>query len=219
MKLPSFRRPMVWAGMGVVLIALFLVIAMLNSWRISQEEVRERIVATIQSEARQSFLVTGSLDITATTTFESTKTFLPGVLNLDMGTSRATVQVPGRAFYGFDVRAISGKDIELRGDTVLMTVPRPRLLSVDANLQELKIMTDKGWLRTPNSVDAVERSALRHIDAALANQAANHVANSAQPLVNSARALEEMLRPPLAAAGLKTPVFRFRMGQDLRLDR
>jgi hypothetical protein len=210
---------MVWAGLGVGVVALVLVIAMLKSWRISQEEVRERIVATIQSEARQSFLVTGSLDVTATTTFESTKTFLPGVLNLDMGTSRATVQVPGRAFYGFDVRAISAKDIELRGDTVLMTVPKPRLLSVDANLQELKIMTDKGWLRTPNSVDAVERSALRHIDSALANQAAAHVANSAQPLVNSARALEEMLRPPLAAAGLKTPVFRFRMGQDLQLDR
>lgn len=219
MKLPSFRRPIVWASMAAGVVVIIAIIATLKSWRISQEEVRERIVATIQSEARQSFLVTGSLDVTATTTFASTKTFLPGVLNLDLGTSRATVQVPGRAYYGFDVRAIAAKDIELRGDTVLMTVPRPRLLSVDANLQELSVMTDKGWLRTPGSVDAVERTALRHIDAALANQAASHVANSAQPLVNSARALEEMLRPPLAAAGLKSPVFRFRMGQDLLLDR
>lgn len=186
--------------------------------RISPEQIRERLFATIQSEARESFLVTGSLQITATTTIENTKSFLPGILDLSLGTSRARVQVPGTAYYGFDVRNVSAKNIRIIGDTIEMDVPVPVLKSVDANLQEMDVQTDKGWLRTPASVDAVERTAVRRIQGALARQAAHYIANNTQPHVNTAHALEKMLRPALVAAGMKQPVFRFRVGEKLTLE-
>jgi hypothetical protein len=204
---------------GIVLILLAgLIVFRIARRGLSQNEIRERVVATIQGEARSSFLVTGNLDLTATTSIENTKTFLPGILNIDLGTSRATVQVPGRAHYGFDVREIDPRRIIVRGDTIEMSVPPPKLLSVDPNLQELRIFTQKGWLRTPASVAAVEKSALQRLDYALSTQAALHIAKSAQPHINSAHALEKMLRPALAAAGMRRPVFRFRIGERLILE-
>jgi hypothetical protein len=186
--------------------------------RISPEKIRERLVATIQSEARESFLVTGSLQITATTTIENTKSFLPGILDFSLGTSRATVQVPGTAYYGFDVRKIDAKSIRISGDTIDMAVPVPELKSVDANLSEMQVQTEKGWLRSPASVDAVERTAVRRIQNALGRQAADYIANNTQPHVNTAHALEKMLRPVLIAAGIKHPVFKFRLGEKLTLE-
>lgn len=176
---------------------------------------REQIVATIQREARASFLVTGSLDITATITYENSRTLLPGLLNLGLGTSRATVQVPGRAYYGFDVRTLEPKHVEIRGDTVRLRVPEPRVLSVEPNLAQLRTWTSQGWLRTPTSVQEAQNAALRSVNAALFRQAQSHVANSAQPRVNTARALELMLRPVLAAMGIEKPHFRFELGQHV----
>lgn len=219
MNLPARRRTVALAAALAAGLLILLTVVRYARKHISQAHIQERVVATIQSEARASFLVTGTLDITATTTIENTKTFLPGLLNVDLGTSRATVQVPGRAYYGFDVRKLDAKRIKLHGDTVDITVPQPELLSVDANLQELRVWSQQGWLRTPASVDAVERMATRRLDNALSHQAATHVANSAQPRVNTAQALEKMLAPPLIAAGIKRPVFHFRIGDHLFMDR
>jgi hypothetical protein len=195
-----------------------LLVVRYGARRISPQQIRERVVATIQSEARESFLVTGSLQITATTTVENTRTFLPGILNLDLGTASASVQVPGTAYYGFDVRKLDARRIRISGDTIEMDVPAPQLLSVDANLSEMQVQTDKGWLRTPASVDKVERTAIRNIQNALARQAADYIANNTQPYVNTAHALEKTLRPALVAAGVQRPVFRFRLGERLLME-
>jgi hypothetical protein len=127
------RRKLAFAAGVVVLLVLIGIIAVLRqvAKRVAPEEIRERIVATIQSEARSSLLITGSVDLTATVTIENAKTLLPGVLNLDLGTSRAMVQVPGRAYYGFDVREMENDKIQVRGDTVFVEVPQPRILSLD----------------------------------------------------------------------------------------
>jgi hypothetical protein len=195
-----------------------LLVVRYGARRISPQKIRERVVATIQSEARESFLVTGSLQITATTTVENTRTFLPGILNLDLGTASASVQVPGTAYYGFDVRKLDARTIRVSGDTIEMDVPAPQLLSVDANLSEMQVQTDKGWLRTPASVDKVERTAIRNIQNALARQAADYIANNTQPYVNTAHALEKTLRPALVAAGVRQPVFRFKLGERLLME-
>jgi len=51
-----------------------------------------------------------------------------------------------------------------------------------------------------------------------ARQAADYIANNTQPHINTAHALEKMLRPVLIAAGVKHPVFRFRLGEKLTLE-
>lgn len=214
------RQRVLLGGAAVVVLILLAVIALLRqvAERVAPEELRERIVATIQSEARQSLLLTGSIDLTATVTIENAKTLLPGVLNIDLGTSRAMVQVPGRAHYGFDVRELSRDKIQISGDTIRIQVPQPRVLSVDANLQQMQIWSTKGWLRSGASVQSVERSAITRIDNALARQAAAHVASSAQPRVNSAEAIRHMVMPVLTAAGIENPVFQFELTEKLKLE-
>jgi hypothetical protein len=215
------RPAKIWAVTAAVVVLILVgVIAALRrvAQGIAPEEVRERIVATIQSEAKESILITGSIDLTGTVTVENVRTLLPGVLDIDLGSSRVTVQVPGRAYYGFDVRELDRDKIRIRGDTIEITVPQPRVISVDANLQELRVWSAKGWLRSSQSLQTVERTAMQRIDNVLARQAAQHVATSAQPRVNSAEAIRRMVRPVVEAAGITNPVFQFRLTERLTLE-
>lgn len=215
--MPRLPRPLAWASLALLVILLLLAVRLVRLGVI-RDRARESVVATIQREAEESFLVTGSLDLTATTTIENTRLLFPGALDINLGTSRATVQVPGRAFYGFDVRALKAEHVEIRKDTVWVTVPEPTLLSVAANLEQLRVWSRQGWLRTPASVRTAEQSALRRVQAALDQQAAQHVRTSVQPHLNSARALEKMLTPVVQAAGLRKPVFRFQIGRRLIME-
>jgi hypothetical protein len=52
---------------------------------------------------------------------------------------------------------------------------------------------------------------------AFRTQAKERIASATQPRVNTARALEKMLRPPLVAAGVEDPQFRIRIGDRLSL--
>ena len=215
------RSAKIWAVTAAVVVLILVgVIAALRrvAQGIAPEEVRERIVATIQSEAKESLLITGSIDLTGTVTVENVRTLLPGVLDIGLGSSRATVQVPGRAYYGFDVRELDREKIRIRGDTIEITVPQPRVISVDANLQELRVWSAKGWLRSSQSLQSVERRAMQRIDNVLARQAAQHVATSAQPRVNSAEAIRRMVRPVVEAAGISNPVFQFQLTERLTLE-
>ena len=215
------RPAKIWAVTAAVVVLILVgVIAALRrvAQGIAPEEVRERIVATIQSEAKESILITGSIDLTGTVTVENVRTLLPGVLDIDLGSSRATVQVPGRVYYGFDVRELDRDKIRIRGDTIEITVPQPRVISVDANLQELRVWSANGWLRSSQSLQTVERTAMQRIDNVLARQAAQHVATSAQPRVNSAEAIRRMVRPVVEAAGITNPVFQFQLTERLTLE-
>lgn len=209
-----------WIAGAIAVFGLVAVIAALRQAvrSISSEEIRERIVATIQGEAKQSLLVTGSVDMTATVTVENARTLLPGLLDIDVGTSRATVQVPGRAYYGFDVRELDRDKIRVQGDTIYVVVPPPRLISVDANLEQLRVWTEKGWLRSAQSLQSVERTAIQRIDNTLARQAARYISTSAQPRVNSAEAIRNMVTPVLSAAGIASPVFRFELDEKLKME-
>ena len=186
--------------------------------RFSAEDVAQRVYTAIQSEAPESFLVTGALTLTATTTVDNTKRLFPGVLDINLGTSTATVQIPAEALYGFDVRELKQEDIRIRGDTVEMQVPIPTVRSVAPNLAELRVHTTQGWLRTPASVQSAQAAAIRSAQPALEQQARNYVATSTQPQVNTANALAGMMRPILQSAGLQNPVFRFRVGRTITIE-
>lgn len=204
------------AGTGVllaiVLIALLARRALLPS--LTEEQVRDQVITTLQREAQASFLVTGTLDIVATTTVENTREILPELLDITLGTSKATVQVPGRAFYGFDVRQLKPEQIRISGDTLVeITVPAPEVYSVEPNLSELRVWTERGWARSASSTRRAERRALALVNGALMRQAKIHLQNSVQPHMNTAEALQRMLTPALRSAGLPADaVYRFTIG-------
>ena len=199
-----------------VLLAITAVVLSRLTAPISKERLSAEMVTTIQRESDASFYLTGALDIVATTTVSNTRELLPGLLNVSLGTSRARVQVPGRVHYGFDVRNIKASDIRLIGDTLIeMNVPIPRVHAVEPNLAELKVWTDKGWLRTDASARRAERRAIGLINGALMRQANAHIAQSVQPRVNTAKALEHLLTPVAQSMGVRKPVFRFIIGESI----
>ncbi len=188
--------------------------------RLTEEEVRQVVVTTIQREAPAAFFVTGTLHLTVTSTVANTKYFLPDLLRLDLGTTRATVRVPGRLSYGFDVRLLRAEDIRIGEDGVVeVTLPPLSVYSVEPELAEMEVQTEVGWARSQaGSGREVEQKAIRLLRDALREQGEKHLGDSAQPRINTARALQKLLTPVLEAAGLPSPQFRFRIGPELVLE-
>ncbi len=188
--------------------------------RITEEDVRVAVTTTVEREAPASFLVTGTLDATATARVANRQTFLPGLLDLDLGTSEATVRVPGRIAYGFDVRTLTPDRIRLLDDgTVEVTLPALTVFSVEPDLGRLDVQTRRGWARTAESADALEGDALRRVTGALRQQGQAVLASGALTArQNTATALAAMLRPALVAAGIPEPRFRFRLSPTVVQD-
>lgn len=207
---------------GAAIIFVVVIFALLSRLRprLSEEMLQQRVVTTIQQEAKASFLVTGTLDIVATTSVENTRQILPQIIDLSLGTSKATIQVPGRAHYGFDVRTLKADNIKLAEDNVIeIDVPQPVVYSVEPNLHGMQVWTTKGWARTQASAQRAERRALTLINGALMRQAQSHVLASVQPRVNTAEALKVLLTPTLESLGIENPVFRFRVGDRIVIER
>lgn len=222
---PRFSAPLVHTGVIIATGALLLIGAVgLFLWsnrpRITEAEIRQAVYATIQRETPESFLITGAIEVTATTRVQNTRILLPGVVGIDLGTTAATVRVPGRVSYGFDVRNLTPAMIRLIGnDTIEVTVPEPLLYSIEPNLEQMEVETQRGWLRlSQRTVDDVRERAIMLIQSTMRTQGEAHLAGSAQPRINTADALYEMLRPVLLATGMENPQIRFRIG-SLQLQR
>jgi hypothetical protein len=185
--------------------------------RLSEREVRESVVATLMREADTSFVVTGYLDLVVTTRAEDTRILLPNLLDLRLGTTRATVRVPGRVSYGFDLSLLDPETIRLAGDTVEVRVPELSVYSAEPALAELEVETSTGWARHPVTAREAERRAVQHLTQALRDQGEAHLADAVQPRVNTARTLERLLAPTLRAQGIAEPRFRIRIGDDLAI--
>ena len=219
------RRFARFTPIALLLVAVFAAGLFLSPFahlpRLSEEAVRQTVVATITREAPASFLVTGTLDLTASVTMASEKTLLPGILNLDLGTTTATVRAPGRATYGFDVRALRPENIQLEGDSiVVVTLPALQVLSVEPDLSRLDVQTRAGWARLESSSGRrMEQAALAQLNAAMRRQAAMHLEGaSVQPRVNTAQAMEAMLRPAFTALGHPGLRLRFQIAPSLVLN-
>ncbi len=184
--------------------------------RPSEEVIRGAIYAAIQRESPEAFLVTGSLEVTGTTTVSNTRRLLPGIVNLNLGTTSATVRMPGRVSYGIDMSRLEAQDIRVgEGGAVTVTVPAPRVWSVEPVLAEMEVQTDVGWARLyARSGRVVEQEAIRLMEVALRRQGEAHLADSDQPLRNSAEALEDILVPALRAAGVQQPLVTVRFADS-----
>jgi hypothetical protein len=183
---------------------------------LSEKEVRQDVIATLQREAPSSFLVTGTLETTVTSTITNDKILLPEVLDLNVGTTETTARVPGAVHYGFDVSTLQPSDIRVAGDTVTVTMPALALHSVEPSLRRMEVRTETGWARIGDGSEGRTREAALDVaDKALRQQGQAHLEDSGQPHRNTARALRTMLTPVLKAAGAQDPVLRFRRpGED-----
>lgn len=231
--LPSmFSNKRTALGIGLLL-GLLLAGAVALWWRggPSEATVRRTVLTTIQDEAPASFLVTGTLELNVTVHVDSSQLLTPswltillgnaqpGFLALVQGGAETRVQVPGTVSYGFDVHALTPSMVTV-GDDGLVGVELPSLsvYSVGPNLAELKVRTQAtGWMRVlpSDTPDEVRAQALSAVQEAFRTQAERHLDSATQPRVNTARALEAMLRPALRAAGVSSPRFRIRIGEDL----
>lgn len=231
---------MTWMGRigvvsGVVALA-FLGMALALLWvlrpRYDAAEVQRTVVTTIQREAPASFFVTGTLDITVTEEVEHTEQLFPTLFALlreaqpswpgiNRGTARATVRVPGRVSYGFDAAQLTPDHIRVQSDgEVHVALPALRVHAAEPYLRQLEVKTEvAGWMRLFGSQERdAEREALAGVRAALRRQGQAHLETATQPRVNTARALETLLRPVLVAAGLPNPQFRFEISDELVME-
>lgn len=215
------RRALFFAAALIVLVAV-AVLLWLARPRWSVERVRDTVVTTIQSEAPASELVTGRVGISARREIRDLGRFswlpewldLPGVNFLD---AEAQVEAAGDALYGFDVRELTPEMITVQPDGLVeVTLPPLRVIAVEADLERLRVQSEEGALRG-GAGRQLEAEALRDVQALLRAQAERHLETSVQPAVNTAEALQAMLTPPLRAAGLEAPRFRFHVGPDLTL--
>jgi hypothetical protein len=219
------RRRVLQPVTVAVLLALIIAGAIgLYLWgqrpRLSEQQVRDVVHSTIQREAPASFLVTGWIDVTAVTRVSNTRTLLPGIVGLDLGTTSATVRVPGRVSYGFDVRRLEPEMISMDEDGVIhVAVPEPVLYSVEPNLEQMEVETRRGWARlSGETVDQVRSRAIELVQSTMTAQGEQHLRTASQPRINTAEALYKMLRPVLIAAGIEDPQIRFQVGQTMTLE-
>lgn len=203
---------------AVVIVAALLFLAGRGSRlpSVTEEQLRSAIATSIQREARESFLVTGRIDVSATTEVQNNRIFLPDILDLNVGSARSTVRAPGRVYYGFDVRALTPDMIALVDDsTIRVQLPPLRTLAVEPVLDSMRIDTDVSWTRSGETGREVERRAIAAIQPALRAQAQAHLRDSEQPRINTAEAMRLMLEPTVRALGIERPNFVFELSDGL----
>lgn len=227
----SRERTAIGAG---ILIGLVLAVGVVL-WQQgpSDARVRRTVITTIQDEAPASFLVTGTLEMSITVEVDSAQyltpawlTFIiqqtqPSVLSLLQGSSQTQVQVPGTVSYGFDVRDLTPSMVQVEDDgLIVVDLPALSVYSVEPDLSRLKVRTESsGWMRVLSSEahEEVRQQAFSAVKGAFQEQAERRIDSATQPRVNTARALEAMLTPPLKATGIDAPRFRIQVGENLVL--
>ncbi len=185
---------------------------------LTQEELRSSIITKLESEAPESFLVTGFLEINTVIEEENTKSFIVPVLFLplpiNLGTTKTTLKIPGKVSYGFNVQELKAEDIILAEDGVIeVNLPELSIYSTEPHLDKAEVQTEVGWARLHSqSGQAQEKRALSKVEEALRLQAQIHMENDQQSRINTAQALETMLAPVLEALGMVEAKFRFVLG-------
>jgi hypothetical protein len=213
-----------------------VVVAIILIWWLggpSQATVQRTVVTTVQQETPASTLITGQLSMSTTVEVDSTssltptwltsviRTAQPQLIPLTLGTASAQIRVPGTVSYGFDVRNLTSDMIRLVDDDLVeVRLPELNVQSVEPDLRRIEMQTaSSGWMKmfTGDMEEEVRRNALSQVQEAFRTQAEARLNSTNQPGINTARALQAMLTPPLRAAGLDRPQFRFRIREDLVL--
>jgi hypothetical protein len=195
--------------------------------------VQRTVITTVQEEAQASFYVTGTLEMGATVSVDSSayltpdwltvvlRNTNPAMVPLTRGSTTATVRIPGRVSYGFRVQNLTPEMIDVSEDgTIGVTIPALEIHSVEPDLTQLEVRTaSEGWMRLfgSDTHTDVRDKALAGVEGAFRAQARRHLDTATQPRTNTARALQTLLRAPIEAAGIPDPQFRIRIGDDLVL--
>jgi hypothetical protein len=215
------RRRTTIAALLALAMLLTAIVAVILIYRVPEVTVSEVDMVdlahtTLQQEISAAFLVTGELIVTAETRVQNTKTLLPGLLDVDLGTTSAQVRVPGRVIYGIYADSLSRDRIHMADDSVIeIMLPTPRVYAVEPRLSEMEVETRRGWARLSRETEEqVRQRAIGLVERSLRAQGHRHLMQSVQPRVNTARALESLLRPAFEAAGIR-PEFRFRIGEEV----
>jgi hypothetical protein len=206
------------AAAAALVAGVLLLIPRLQPPRLTERVTAEAIHAAIQREADTTFVVTGYLEVVATVRSQDTRVLLPDFLNLPLGTTRATVRVPGRVSYGFDISQLTVQMIRVSGDTVEIDIPQVTIYSTEPDLSRLEVETTTGWARRPVTAQEAERRAVQLLSSGLERQGEAHLAQSAQPRVNTARALRRLLDPVVTGLGMESPHIRVNLGAGLVLE-
>jgi hypothetical protein len=152
-SIPS--SPMGWFVSLLVVAGVVVVFAHVPR-TLTTQQVQQMVYTAIQREAPASFLVTGTLDLSASASMRSTTVFMPQVLDWKLGTSDVSVRVPGRVSYGIDVSKLKpGMTTVGKNDTVEVTIPDVAIYSVEPVLSQLEIRTSRGWLRSDARLSAL----------------------------------------------------------------
>jgi hypothetical protein len=212
---------MPWILLVLLVLAAALAVALWWSRpRMTEERLRQAVYTAVQRETGASFYVTGTLDLATTIRVENTRYLLPDLIGLPLGTVRSTLRIPGRVSYGFDATRLRPEMIGVAADGAIeIAIPPLEVHAVEPDLGALELETESGWMRLPAAGRRVERRALAEVRTALEAQAVAHLRDSTQPRVNTARALEALIRPVLHGLGLRDPVFRFLLDDDVVLER
>lgn len=207
--------PTGWIVSLLVVIGVVVVFVRVH-YSLTSQQVQQMVYTAIQREAPASFLVTGTLDLSASASMRSTTVFMPQVFAWKFGSTEVKVRVPGRVSYGIDVSKLKPNMTTLgKGDTVEVTIPDVAIYSVEPVLSQLEIETTRGWLRSDASTQELTQHTLGALGAALRQQGVEHLRDSVQPRLNTALALEKLLAPLLQSAGLRDVHFRFRIGSGV----
>ena len=214
------RRSWISAFLALAALGAIGIVALLRTIpgppTLTEDQVREALVATIQRESPEAFLVTGRLELTVTTRVANSKVLLPGILGLNLGTASATVRVPGRVSFGFEADSLKPEMVRLLEDgAVELRLPALAVYAVEVDLSRLEVETERGWARLESEEEDVEQRALTIVEGAMRRQALSHLRSSYQPRINAGRALERLLSPALRGLGMTDPEFRIRLGEDL----
>ena len=208
------RRTLLYVALAAVVVAAAIyVLLQVEPPGLTDDEVRDALYTVIERETPAAFLITGRLELVARTEVENTKVFLPGIVGLDLGTSRATVRVPGTVSYGFAADSLRPEMFRVLEDGAIeVRLPSLGVYSVEPDLAAMEVETQRGWARLGSTEEAVERRALAIVEAAMRRQAVAHLRDSYQSRVNAATALERLLTPALRGLGMEDPQFRFTLG-------
>jgi hypothetical protein len=177
--------------------------------------VREAVFTAIQQEADTAFVVTGYLDVVATTTAAETRFLFPRIVDLPLGTTRSEVRVPGRVSYGFELGQLDPNRISVRGDTLDLFVPPLSVFAAEPRLTYLEVQTTVGWRHFSPTGQEAERRAISLLGDALRRQGEAHLRDSIQPRINTAHAIRDMITPVLLSIGMANPMVRVHLGDGL----
>lgn len=204
--------------LGGIVLATILLFPRFRAPVLTERVTAEQLHAAVQREADTTFVISGYLEVVATVRSQDTRVLLPDLLNLPLGTTRATVRVPGRVSYGFNLASLSPQMIRVRGDTVEVDVPEVTIFSTEPDLARLEVETTTGWARRPVTAQEAERRAVQLLTSALERQGAAHLASSSQSRVNTGRAVQALVGRTAAGLGMQRPVVRVRLGDGIILE-